>query len=84
MPASRAGSIAAANSRIQNDIGAAVSDFQQITTEAQHELMITFAAQPDPGPLSRTMLRLRHDLVTIGRAGIRPLPEPLLTAWVNR
>jgi hypothetical protein len=40
--------------------------------------MITFAAQPDPGPLSRTMLRLRHDLVIIGRAGMRPLPEPLL------
>jgi hypothetical protein len=67
----------AANSRIQNDIGAAVSDFQQITTEAQHEQMITLATQPDPGPLSRTMLRLRHDLVTIGRAGIKPLPEPL-------
>jgi uncharacterized membrane protein YccC len=69
---------AATNSRIQNDIGAAVSRFQQITTEAQHELMITFAAQPDPGPLSRTMLRLRHDLVIMGRAGTRPLPEPLL------
>ena len=32
--------------------------------------MITLAARPDPGPLSRTILRLRHDLVTIGRAGI--------------
>jgi len=67
----------AENSRIQNDIGAAVADFQQITTEAQHEQMITLAAQPDPGPLSRTMLRLRHDLVTIGRASIKPLPETL-------
>ena len=68
----------ATNSRIQNDIGAAVSQFQEITSEAQHEAMITFAAQPDPGPLSRTMLRLRHDLVIMGRASIRPLPEPLL------
>jgi uncharacterized membrane protein YccC len=67
----------AENSRIQNDIGAAVSDFQQITAEAQHEHMITLVAQPDPGPLSRTMVRLRHDLVTIGRASIKPLPEPL-------
>lgn len=67
----------AENSRIQNDIGAAVADFQQITTEAQHELLITLAAQPDPGPLSRTMLRLRHDLIIIGRASIKPLPEPL-------
>jgi uncharacterized membrane protein YccC len=67
----------ATNSRIQDDIGAAVSDFQQITAEAQHELMISLATQPDPGPLSRTMLRLRHDLVIIGRACIKPLPETL-------
>jgi uncharacterized membrane protein YccC len=67
----------AVNSRIQNDIGDAVANFQQITTEAEHELMITLAAQPDPGPLSRTMLRLRHDLVVIGRASVKPLPEPL-------
>lgn len=67
----------ATNSRIQNDIGAAVSEFQQITAEAQHEQMIMLATQPDPGPLSRTMLRLRHDLVIIGRAAIKPLPEPL-------
>ncbi len=69
----------ATNARIQDEIGAAVTRFQQITAEAQHELMITFAAQPDPGPLSRTMLRLRHDLVIIGRAGTKPLPEPLRT-----
>lgn len=68
---------AAGNSRIQNDIGAAVAKFQQITAEAQHELLITFAAQPEPGPLSRTMLRLRHDFVIIGRAGTKPLPDPL-------
>src|SRR5580704_19105016 len=48
----------ATNSRIQNDIGAAVASFQQITNEAQHELLVTLADQPDPGPLSRTMLRL--------------------------
>jgi len=67
----------ATNSRIQNDIGAAVSSFQQITNEARHELLVTLADQPDPGPLSRTMLRLRHDFIIIGRAGARPLPEPL-------
>jgi len=67
----------ATNSRIQNDIGASVARFQQITNEARHELLVTLAEQPDPGPLSRTMLRLRHDLVIIGRAGVRSLPEPL-------
>jgi len=63
--------------RIQDGIGAAVLSFQQITAEAEHELFISIAAQPDPGPLSRTMLRLRHDLVIIGRAGASPLPEVL-------
>jgi uncharacterized membrane protein YccC len=63
--------------RIQDDIGVAVLSFQQITAEAKHELFISFAAQPDPGPLSRTMLRLRHDLVIIGRAAATPLPEVL-------
>jgi hypothetical protein len=29
----------------------------------------------DTGPLLRTLLRLRHDLVIIGRAAISPLPE---------
>ena len=69
----------ATNSRIQNDIGAAVASFQQITNEARHELLVTLAEQPDPGPLSRTMLRLRHDLIIIGRAALRPLPDPLRT-----
>src|SRR5262249_56464506 len=32
-------------------------------------------AEPDGGPLWRTMLRLRHDFVIIGRAAIAPLPE---------
>ena len=32
-------------------------------------------ADPDPAPLSRTLLRLRHDLVIIGRAASTPLPD---------
>ncbi len=32
-------------------------------------------AEPDEGPLSRTLLRLRHDLVILGRAAAVPLPE---------
>ena len=65
------------NSRIQNDIGRAVTSFQQITAEAEHEQIVSFVVQPDPGPLSRTMLRLRHDLVIIGRAAASPLPDTL-------
>ncbi len=52
----------AENARIQNDIGAAVAHFQQVTADAEHELIVSFDAQPHPAPLSRTMLRLRHDL----------------------
>jgi hypothetical protein len=65
----------AENSRVQNDIGRAVTDFQQITAEAEHEQIVSFVVQPNPGPLSRTMLRLRHDLVIIGRAAAAPLPD---------
>ena len=38
------------------------------------------AAAPDTGPLLRTLLRLRHDLVMIGRAAIDPLPEAFADA----
>ena len=36
-----------------------------------------FSPAPDTGPLLRTLLRLRHDLVIIGRAAVSPLPEAL-------
>ncbi len=39
------------------------------------EQVTRFADAPDPGPLLRTLLRLRHDLVMIGRAAAVPLPE---------
>jgi hypothetical protein len=35
-----------------------------------------FGATADLGPLLRTLLRLRHDLVIIGRVAGAPLPEP--------
>jgi hypothetical protein len=40
-----------------------------------YKLDLSFvAAGPDPWPLLRTLLRLRHDLVTIGRAAVVLLP----------
>jgi hypothetical protein len=33
------------------------------------------ALAPDTGPLLRMLLRLRHDLVMLGRAAVTPLPE---------
>jgi ribosomal protein S18 acetylase RimI-like enzyme len=47
-----------------------------MAAEATHERITRLGAEPDQRPLLRTMLRLRHDLVMIGRAGMAPLPEP--------
>jgi uncharacterized membrane protein YccC len=64
--------------RIQDAAGQAVADCQAIAAEAKRERFVNFAPAPDPGPLSRTLLRLRHDLVIIGRAAVAPLPDLLL------
>jgi hypothetical protein len=61
--------------RIQDDIGGSVAAFQEIMAEVKRERMVALAATPDPAPLSRTLLRLRHDLVIIGRAATVPLPD---------
>jgi uncharacterized membrane protein YccC len=61
--------------RIQDETGRAVAAFQGIVAEAEGEHLIGLAAAPNPGPLSRTLLRLRHDLVIIGRAAAEPLPD---------
>jgi uncharacterized membrane protein YccC len=63
--------------RIQDDIGQAVIAFQDITAEAKREHLINLTSGPDPAPLSRTLLRLRHDFVIIGRA-TTPLPDALI------
>jgi hypothetical protein len=61
--------------RIQDETGRAVAAFQAIAAEAQSERQVNLVAEPDPAPLSRTLLRLRHDLVILGRAGVVPLPR---------
>ena len=65
--------------RIQDGIGQALVQLNVIGTEAEHERSARIAAGPDTGPLLRTLLRLRHDLVMIGRAAINPLPEAIAT-----
>ncbi len=61
--------------RGQNEIGRAVIAFQATAAEARSERMVKLLAEPDEGPLSRTLLRLRHDFVILGRAAAVPLPE---------
>jgi uncharacterized membrane protein YccC len=59
----------------QNRIGAAFARLDAVANEARHERLTRFGGEPDHGPLLRTLLRLRHDLVMIGRAASEPLPE---------
>jgi uncharacterized membrane protein YccC len=62
--------------RIQDGIGQALVDMNVVGAEAERERSTRLlAAGPDTGPLLRTLLRLRHDLVIIGRAATTPLPE---------
>ena len=61
--------------RIQDGIGQALVELNVVGAEAEHERSAGLAAGPDTGPLLRTLLRLRHDLVIIGRAAASPLPE---------
>jgi len=72
---------------IQNRIGEAFAQLDKAALEAQHERMTRLRAEPDQAPLLRTLLRLRHDLVMIGRAAVAPLPGVLgarLGPWLAR
>jgi hypothetical protein len=63
--------------RIQDGIGRALMELDAVGQEAERERLLYLAPRPDLGPLLRTLLRLRHDLVIIGRAAVVPLPEAL-------
>jgi hypothetical protein len=42
-----------------------------LAAEARRERMVSLTRDVDPAPLSRTLLRLRHDFVILIRAGRR-------------
>lgn len=67
----------AAFARLQDSVGQAVAQAETIAAEARHERIGFLATQPELGSLLRTLLRLRHDLVMIGRAAAAPLPDAL-------
>ena len=59
-------------------LGAAAKILRQMADVLpKHERIVTLTRNPEPAPLSRTLLRLRHDLVILARAAARPLPEAL-------
>ena len=62
---------------VQDKIGEAFTGLDVIAAEGMHERMTYLASEPDLAPLLRTLLRLRHDFVMIGRTAVVPLPAPL-------
>jgi hypothetical protein len=62
---------------LQDRLGDAFARLNTIAPDVRHERMTRFTIGPDPAPLLRTLLRLRHDLVMIGRAAVTPLPRSL-------
>jgi hypothetical protein len=65
--------------RIQDGIGAALVNLNATGAEAERERAARLSSGPYTGPLLRTILRLRHDAVMIGRASVVPLPSDLQT-----
>jgi uncharacterized membrane protein YccC len=63
--------------RIQDGIGKALVELNALGAEAERERAAHLSRGPDTGPLLRTTLRLRHDLVMIGRACMMALPPDL-------
>jgi len=61
--------------RIQEGIGEALARLGTIESEVQRERLTYLFVEPDLAPLMRTLLRLRHDIVMVGRAIVMPLPE---------
>lgn len=73
-----AGALDAAEiSRIQERLGKSIARLDVIYAECKRERISQIISEPDPGPLLRTLLRLRHDLVIVGRAAMVPLSEAL-------
>jgi uncharacterized membrane protein YccC len=63
---------------IHQDILDALAHLDHVAAEARQERRTRLTDQPDPGPLPRTLHRVRSDLVIIGRSAPDPLPEALL------
>jgi uncharacterized membrane protein YccC len=62
---------------IQDGIGQQLNVLLSVTAEAERERPLRLTEDPLTGPLFRTVLRLRHDVVIMGRAAHSPLPDGL-------
>jgi uncharacterized membrane protein YccC len=59
----------------QNRLGDAVTKFQGLAEKAKRERIVSIVRDPDPAPLARTLLRIRHDFVILSRATVEPFPD---------
>jgi len=55
-------------------IRAAIAEGEAAAAQARGERAISLTGAPDPAPLCRTLRRMHHDLVMVGRATLSPLP----------
>ena len=62
---------------INRELATFVNKLNAIGAEAEHERIARLTSGPDTGPLLRTLLRLRHDIVILGRAVGGELPQAI-------
>jgi uncharacterized membrane protein YccC len=68
---------AAEMARIHDNLGQALLRLNTVAAEAKLEQIGFLETTPETGPLRRTLLRLRHDFVMVGRAAAVPLPDAI-------
>jgi uncharacterized membrane protein YccC len=64
--------------QLQDEIRAGMARLQTLAMEARQERRTYLTQELDPDPLVRTVVRLRNDVIMIGRAAAEPLPEPIV------
>jgi uncharacterized membrane protein YccC len=69
--------------QLQRHVGEAFQKLAAINMEAARERSAYLHSDPDPQPLIDVTLRLRHDIVLMGRAAAEPLPPLILEYLVQ-
>ena len=59
---------------LHDAIRAAIASAETAADEARRERLVTITTAPDPAPLCRTLRRVHHDLIMVGRVSLTPWP----------
>ena len=62
---------------LHDAIRAAIARGETAADEARRERLVTMTAAADPAPLCRTLRRVHHDLIMVGRVSLTPWPAPV-------